>query len=276
MSLIDPTTLYLPDLPGHLDGLTIVHLSDFHIRKSRTRHRRIVDEVAGLRPDLYFLTGDYITTYGDEPAAMRVMGEVCESLIAKHGVFGVFGNHDSLDFKERARELPVCWLDNGACVIDEIEVEVFGFATDEATFPDSVATLASRANGDGGCSAGVGVGGAGGLVGERALRLLLCHYPTYLPTASDLGVDVMFSGHTHGGQCRLPWGWAPANSTDLPPRLTSGVLRHRDTCCVVSRGLGENILPFRVFCPPHIPLYTLRRGRMVGERSDHVVNAVPW
>ena len=106
--------------------------------------------------------------------------------------------------------------------------------------------------------------------------MLLSHYPTYLPVAADLGVDVVFSGHTHGGQCRLARQVVPFNSCDLPMDLTAGLLRHRDTLCAVSRGLGETFLPLRVLCPPQLPVYTLRRGPLPGSPTQHVENVQPW
>jgi predicted MPP superfamily phosphohydrolase len=86
----------------------------------------------------------------------------------------------------------------------------------------------------------------------------------------------MFSGHTHGGQCRLPTGRALINSTDLPLRLTSGLLRHKNTICLVSRGLGEVHMPLRAFCPPQLPVYTLRVGPMHGQFTHRIENVLPW
>jgi hypothetical protein len=105
---------------------------------------------------------------------------------------------------------------------------------------------------------------------------MLSHYPMYLPTVADMGVDLMFSGHTHGGQWRVPFAGALYNSSDLPMFLSSGILRHRRTLCVVSRGLGETWLPIRFFCPPHMPLYTLHRGPLPGQHTDRLENVQPW
>jgi hypothetical protein len=127
----------------------------------------------------------------------------------------------------------------------------------------------------GGDDAGTGAGRESATA-PRTLRLMLAHYPGYLPTAADLGVDLVFSGHTHGGQCRIPPNRALHNSSDLPMHLTSGILRHQRTLCVVSRGLGESLLPLRLFCPPHIPVYTIRRGPLAGEATGAMVNLRPW
>ena len=105
---------------------------------------------------------------------------------------------------------------------------------------------------------------------------MLSHFPHYLPVAADLGIDILISGHTHGGQCRLPGGLALVNSSDLPLRLTSGILRHRNTVAVVSRGLREARLPLRLFCPPHLPIYTLRRGTPPGRYTNLVQIIERW
>jgi predicted MPP superfamily phosphohydrolase len=275
VSLLHPVDLPLAQLPSSLVGLKIAHLTDLHIVRHRRRHERIVDALHGQRLDLIVLTGDYMTRHGHEPVAHEVLWRLVPRLKARLGVFGVFGNHDTPQFTELVRDLPLTWLRDEAHAVAGLPLHIMGVHTDRHHGPDSVALLdrlhrarsqdeprsASRARRD---------------ADDQAVRLLLCHYPTYLPTAADMGVHVMFSGHTHGGQCRTPWGAPLRNSCDLPLRLTSGILRHRDTLCVVSRGLGEVTLPLRTFCPPHLPIYTLRRGPLPGRATHHVENVRPW
>lgn len=110
----------------------------------------------------------------------------------------------------------------------------------------------------------------------KRMKIALAHYPTVLPIAADLGFDLLVSGHSHGGQIRLPFAKALINSMDWPLRLTSGILRHRQTLCVISRGLGENGLPLRMFCPPHIPLISFKRGPTPGMPTDDVQMLQPW
>jgi len=105
---------------------------------------------------------------------------------------------------------------------------------------------------------------------------MLSHHPDALPTAADLGVDLMLAGHTHGGQCRLPTGRALANASRFPLAMTSGLLRHRDTLALVSRGLGETHLPMRVCCPRHVPLYTLRRRTTPGRSTPEITSVWQW
>lgn len=116
---------------------------------------------------------------------------------------------------------------------------------------------------------------------EARLRIVLSHRPDFLPLASDLGAGLMLSGHTHGGQMRLPFNFPVYNSSDLPLHLSAGVLRHRDTMAVVSRGLGATgfmgtRLRFRLLCPPHAPVLTLRRNTSPGERTDDISCISRW
>ncbi|MAE64373.1 MAG: hypothetical protein CMJ18_08875 [Phycisphaeraceae bacterium] len=262
--LIQSETLYLADLPTPLEGLRIAHLSDIHISRQRRRWRRIIRLMRQIRVDLVLMTGDYITTAGQEPVGARVMTQLIESLQPRLGTYGVFGNHDTWELRQLLDDLTIRWLDNEALMVDGLPLKITGFEADPHAQPDSVAALFD--------APGAGTPESGAC----PVHLLLCHYPFYLPVAADLGVDVMFTGHTHGGQCRLPGGRALVNSTDLPLRLTSGILRHRDTIAVVSRGLGEVRIPLRLFCPPHVLIYTLRSGPMHGRYCDDITNVQPW
>lgn len=291
--LIHPVPLTLPALPASLQGLRIVHLTDLHITRPTRRHKLLVKLLNAINADLILLTGDYMTNPGHEPASEKVMRELASHFTARLGTFGVFGNHDTLDLRHRLADLPnVRWLNNESHTFDDLPLELVGMETLKYIYPDSVAML-----GQAGKAKQSSLQSAATLIAtpaatpiakpiashgdqphatELPLRVMLCHHPTYLPVASDLGVDLMLSGHTHGGQCRLPFKRALINSTDLPMHLTSGVLRHRNTLGLVSRGLGEVHLPLRVFCPPQLPVYELKRGAMVGEHSSHMVNHQKW
>lgn len=261
MSLLHPVDLPLPNLATPLVGLKIAHLTDLHIHRHRRRHERIVDALQGQRLDLIFLTGDYMSDIGQEKIATEALTRLVPRLRARLGVFGVFGNHDTPLLTRSVQHLPVTWLRDEARQIDGLPLQVLGVHADRETWPDSVALLQRLEP----------VAPEAGV-----LRLMLSHYPTFLPIAADMGLDVVFSGHTHGGQCRAFWGAPMRNSCDFPLTLTSGILRHRETLCVISRGLGEVKIPLRTFCPAHLPIYTLRRGPMPGRATPHIENAIPW
>lgn len=266
--LIEAVGLNIPGLPDGLEGLRVVHLTDPHARWWRRRQqRRAAAELRLLRADLAVLTGDFVDREGDEQVGVQIMEEICDSLRCPLGVYGVFGNHDTPLARELMEKLPVRWLHNRCVQVEGLPLEILGFDTGPSRRPDvltALETLKPRGrNGEARAE-------------NQNLRILLSHLPTYLPTASDLGVDLMFAGHTHGGQFRVP-GWGPFfNSTDWPMALTSGVMRHRRTLCVVSRGMGEAGPPFRLFCPAHIPVCTLRRGPMPGRPTEQIENVMPW
>ena len=269
--LIQPINLSVPHLPSCLEGARIAHLSDLHITRPRRRLNRLQALLGNLRVDMVVFTGDYITREGNEDIGESVMRTLCEPLRPRLGVYGVFGNHDTPHLRHRLSHLPIRWLNNQSRRVQDLPLLVFGFEADLTTMPDSVNALFELESNNGWQAEGPDADHE-----TKPLRLLLCHFPNYLPIAADLGVDIMFTGHSHGGQCRLPGARALVNSSDLPLRLTSGILRHRNTIAVVSRGLGESRLPLRLFCPPHLPIYTLRRGSLPGTASEHIVNVEPW
>jgi predicted MPP superfamily phosphohydrolase len=192
---------------------------------------------------------------------MAMLESLVPHLAARLGVFGVFGNHDSEAFRRQCRSLPITWI-GGRRELAAPDLEIIGFETGHSHAFDSVKHLLQ--------------GDAEVDPDPARIRFVLAHTPAALPAAADLGVHVMFAGHTHGGQCRLPFKKALLNSTDLPAALTAGVLRHQNTLALVSRGLGEVKLPLRLFCAPHLPVYTFRRGSLPGVFAYDLINTRPW
>src|SRR5205814_7470488 len=94
--------------------------------------------------------------------------------------------------------------------------------------------------------------------GTTAMTVLLAHDPRRLTEASALGVPLVLSGHTHGGQVVLPLVGAVA-AQKFP--VVSGLGRRKRTTMFVSRGLGTVYVPIRINCPPEVAILTLRPGR---------------
>ncbi|MFA9476804.1 metallophosphoesterase [Phycisphaerales bacterium AB-hyl4] len=273
--LIQPVDLSLPHLPDRLVGLRIAHLTDLHIRRHTRLHTRIARQLADTPCDLLILTGDYMENTGHEAATIDTLAKLLNPLHPRLGTFGVFGNHDNAPFRDHALNLPVHWLINDTA-LPTPDLELWGLDTrtkSDHEGADAIAMLRHRqshptnthTNADSNANPN-----------NRPLKILLAHSPAHLTVAADLGIDLMLSGHTHGGQCRLPTGHALVNACDMPLHLIAGVLRHRNTLATVSRGVGHSGRIPRAFCPPHIPLYTLHQQPLPGQFTLGIKNVHPW
>jgi hypothetical protein len=96
-------------------------------------------------------------------------------------------------------------------------------------------------------------------VPAREAKILLCHNPVGVRQASEHGVDLVLSGHTHGGQVRLPVVGSVYGRSKLGERFVEGWNRLNGTQIYISRGIGKVLLPIRVGCPSEIALLRLRR-----------------
>ena len=93
---------------------------------------------------------------------------------------------------------------------------------------------------------------------ENTLQILLAHEPQELANYAAAGVDVVFSGHTHGGQVRLPCvGGLAAPDQGLFPQSDAGVFTEQNTVLYISRGLGNSLFPVRVFNRPELVCVTV-------------------
>ena len=288
--LLEPIELSLPTLDAALDGLRIAHISDLHVRRPKRLFERLANQLTTVRLDLIVLTGDYMEDPGDEPAAVTVLRQMLATARPRLGTFGVFGNHDSWALREQAETLPVHWLNDARVHLAGGALELAGGFTSSGVRPDSVAlALASPRNLAAPTPAATAPDTAPDTApatdsnGQSArgdeparLRIVLTHYPNHLFTAADLGYHLLLAGHTHGGQCRLPTGRPLHNGTDLPLSATAGVMRHRNLLVAVSRGVGHAGRIPRLFCRPHVPVYTLRRRSLPGVHTDLVDTLHPW
>jgi predicted MPP superfamily phosphohydrolase len=241
------------DLPPSLHGLRLVQLTDIHHGPwlALPYVREVVDATNQLEPDLILLTGDYVH---HSPEYIRpVMAELAR-LRAKVGIVAVLGNHDwwenaSLTCAELAR-IGIPLIDNGRRLVTPDRRLIEG-------------------EGKGLVIAGVGdlwedrpdyQQALGGLA-ESTPRLLLSHNPDVAEerefVESGLRVDLMLSGHTHGGQVAIPFVGTPMVPSRFGQKYAQGLVQGPVCPVFVCRGIGVSMLPLRAGVFPEIAVLEL-------------------
>lgn len=238
---VERQEIYLRRLPKSLDGFRIVHLSDLHYGPfTDARHlRRAIEAANDLNPDLIALTGDYISQE-------RIYAEPCAGLVgrlkARHGVFAVLGNHDHWTDAKLVTDL---FRSEGIRVLinEGLRLDVDSESFWLAGVDDTMVGLEDLS---------LALAGSG----EIEMKLLLAHNPVILRRAARADVDLVLSGHTHGGQVTI----RPEKNRSGRPRkrMLRGLGRRANTQIYVTRGLGTVVLPIRYGCPPEVSLLVLR------------------
>ncbi|MEP6706278.1 MAG: metallophosphoesterase [Pyrinomonadaceae bacterium] len=238
---VERQPIILSRLPASLGGMKIVHLSDLHHSPftGTEQIERAIEMANQLDPDIVALTGDYISH--DRSYAARC-AEMVGRLRARYGVYAVLGNHDH-------------WTD-AALITDLFRAEGIRVLVNQG--------LRFEQQGASFWLAGVDDTMVGledltlALAGSREseMKLLLAHNPIILRRAARAGVDLVLSGHTHGGQ--VAWRSEKTVSGRPRRRQLKGLGRRGDTQIYVTRGLGTVVLPIRYGCPPEVSLLELR------------------
>ena len=232
-----------PRLPRALDGLTILHLSDFHF----SRFERGFTEGAarclnGVEADLVVMTGDYrFGHYGPVEHVPHHLREVLHGVTVREGIYATLGNHDLGVTANDVRALGVDFLVNeGRRVALRGEHIWIGGTDDAHSF--RAASLSTALDGR----------------SPDEFTLLLTHTPELALEAARNAVDLYLCGHTHGGQMCLPGGIPLKLNARAPFRFARGPWRERDMLGLTTRGLGTTDIPLRYNCPAECHLITLR------------------
>ena len=243
MLSIEHERIHLSRLPKVFDGFRVVQLSDVHHGPFSTPEQieRAVETANRLQPDIIALTGDYISK---ERQYAAPCAEMLGRLKAKHGVYAVLGNHDH-------------WVD-APLITDLFRAEGITVLINEG--------MRFEKDGEAFWLAGVDDTMVGledislALAGAREdeMKLLLAHNPIVLRRATRASIDLVLSGHTHGGQVAIRGERGEVRGARK--RLLKGLGRLGNTQIYVNRGLGTVVLPIRYGCPPEISLLELRCG----------------
>ena len=244
MLTVEHRVIRLKRLPPALDGFRIVQLSDVHHSAftSRDQIARAVETANRLKPDIIALTGDYISHDRQYAAPCA---ELLGRLNARCGVYAVLGNHDH--WTDAALITDLFRAEGITVLINQgMRFEQEGAAFWLAGVDDTMVGLEDISL---------------ALAGSRddEMKLLLAHNPIILRRAARSGVDLVLSGHTHGGQVALR---SERGAKGKPRRrLLKGLGRQGDTQIYVTRGVGTVVLPVRYGCPPEVSLLELRNPR---------------
>ena len=242
--LLDVTerVIEVPRLAAALDGLSLVHVSDFHFtgRVAKGYFHEVVRLCNEMQPDLVAVTGDLV----DKSRCVDWIPETLGQLQGRHGVYFVLGNHDvRVGVARLRRVLGECGLVDlgGRFVQLEIRGEPVVLAGNELPWLAPAADFGRcpPANGNG------------------PLRIALSHSPDQFAWAPANDVDLLLAGHTHGGQFRFPLAGAIVTPSRQGVKYASGVFYAPPTIMHVTRGISGNF-PLRLNCPPELSHLLLR------------------
>jgi predicted MPP superfamily phosphohydrolase len=237
--------LSFADLPPAFDGFRILQISDFHIDGVDGLAEALEQAVSRIEPepDVCVFTGDYrFDDLGDCQPVYPLMQQVVRSVRAKHGIYGILGNHDAAEMAFTLEEGGVRMLVNEAAVIGNGNSTLWLAGVDD-TFEYQCDDLAGALAG----------------VPAQAFKILLSHSPELYNEAAAAGVHLYLTGHTHAGQIRLPGIGAVKHNARCPRRMAFGAWRHYGMQGYTSAGVGCSSLPIRFHCPPELVLLELVR-----------------
>ena len=237
---LEQITIKLKRLPKQLDGFRIVHLSDTHHSPftGLDHIKRAVEFANGLKPDLFALTGDYVS---HERKYIPPVAEVLGSLRAEFGTFACLGNHDHWTDADLVTDL---FRGEGINMLvnDGLRLEARGAAFWLAGVDDHMVGKTD-----------LKAALSGSYPDE--MKILLAHNPVIFRRAARRNIDLTLSGHTHGGQIKV----RDPEKRILPQRrLRAGLHRRYDSQIYITRGIGTVVVPMRYQCPPEISLLELR------------------
>ena len=238
-------------IPNEFNNYKIIQISDFHNNTSSKLTKKLIAEIKNQKPNIIVITGDLIdSTKTNVDIAIDMIKEIIE--IAP--IYYVTGNHEARtneydNLKSQMIELGVKILENEAQEIqlNNSTINILGINdpsfNKERDILDSEIVKSNMEN---------------IRYNEDDFTILLSHRPEVFKIYVEKNIDLVFTGHAHGGQIRLPFiGGIIAPNQGAFPEYTDGIYREKDTTMVVSRGIGNSIIPFRVNNRPELVIVEL-------------------
>lgn len=245
-------TIKSKEIPKTFDGLNIVQISDLQDATFGEKQEKLMRKIRKAEPDLVVITGDLVDSNRYDLANSL---DLMKQLVKITDVFFVLGNHEVAvnkvdEITEALSALGVHVLRNQAIHLKKDHEFISIMGVDDPLMkgkqsPDKAMEQMIQA--------------ALSSVPQERFTILLSHRPELIDVYAENEVNLVFSGHAHGGQIRLPgFGGLIAPGQGWFPRYTSGEHQEKKTTMIISRGLGNSLFPYRIFNRPEIIAVTLK------------------
>lgn len=247
-------TVISKDLPEAFDKFSIAHISDLHNAEYGKNNEKLIDILEAESPNIIAITGDLIDS---NHTNLEVALSFAQQAVKIAPCYFVTGNHEAW-IGSQYEELKTSLQNTGITVLQDEAIELnYGdvciqliglndpdFSERDRLLSESIleAKLSQVNISDG-------------------FTILLSHRPEYFNVYQNKNIDLVLSGHAHGGQFRLPFGGGViAPGQGLFPKYDAGAYTENGTTMIVSRGIGNSIIPVRINNPPEIVIIELNCG----------------
>ena len=250
---VTPYTVTSSQLPAKFSGFRIAQISDLHNTQIGKDNEKLLAMLADSQPDLIAITGDLIDSRNTN---IQSALDFAAQAIQIAPCYYVTGNHESRIaeydiLKTGLEDLGVIVLENEALTLASGDASIVLAGVQDPSFSSSeyledeapIMTQALESF----------------QFAQEDFVLLLSHKPELFPTYCDYPIDLVLTGHVHGGQFRIPYfGGLFAPSQGFFPEYDAGLYEGNGTVMLISRGIGNSVFPFRVNNPPEVLLITLQ------------------
>lgn len=220
-------------LPESIDGYCIVQISDLHNAKFGKDNEKLLEKIRICSPDIIVITGDMVDCSGHTniPIALSFASaatDICP-------VYYITGNHEYYLSEEQRNTFLSGLMASGVIILNSESIELVEGVRligldDNDLFHDF-----------------------SNLIATEEFNIVLAHEPQRIKNYASSNADLVFSGHAHGGQIRLPIiGGLAAPDQGFNPEYSEGLIHYNNTDMIISRGLGNSAFPFRIFNYPEI------------------------
>lgn len=233
-------------VPLEFNDYKILQISDLHNKRFGKNQSRLIKHTLDINPDIIVITGDLVD---DAKESFDNALDYIKGVIDYLPIFYVAGNHEKTanlyeTLKVDLEMLGVIVLEDDIYLIEKDQAFINLIGVLDPEFYDSYYNVL--------------INTVNSLYESEMFNILLSHRPEILDLYASTNVELVFTGHAHGGQVRLPFiGALLAPDQGVFPKYTSGVHTMDNTTMVISRGLGESIIPIRTFNRPELVVVNL-------------------